>query len=201
MAMDEEGCKRRKLDRYDRLQILIQLRKHPHPRTHQSDSLYNIVNGQVVSETEVNVQDAGEIGQDTKTSFASSLPGGFHHPIKKTVETMQVLKRGVKIKGKTVYDIETVFVPPSFIDQYCCIRKQSKLLFGNALNFGKRQSQIPMEEERFPPCKYSLKRTSINLIPFCGRTVLLGETCSQRPLLLSVPRLSERKHLDECYQA
>ena len=39
-----------------------------------------------------------EIGQDTRTSFASSLPEGFHHPIKKTVETMQVLKRGVKIK-------------------------------------------------------------------------------------------------------
>ena len=74
---------------------MTELRKHPHPRTHQSDSLYNIVNGQVVSETEVNVQDAVEIGQDTKTSFASSLPGGFHHPIKKTVETMQVLKRGV----------------------------------------------------------------------------------------------------------
>ena len=128
MAMDEEGCKRRELDRYDRLQILTELRKHPHPRTHQSDSLYNIVNGQVVSETEVNVQDAVQIWQDTKTSFASSLPGGFHHPIKKTVETMQVLKRGVRIKGKTVYDIETVFVPPSFIDQYRCIRKQNKRL-------------------------------------------------------------------------
>ena len=63
------------------------------------------------------MQDAVEIGHDTKTSFASSLPVGFHHPIKKTVETMQVLKRGVKIKGKTVYDFETVFVPPSFIDQ------------------------------------------------------------------------------------
>ena len=41
------------------------------------------------------------------------------------------------------------------------------------------QSQIPMEEERCPPCKYSLKRTSTNLIQFCGRTVLLAETCSQ----------------------
>ena len=30
---------------------------------------------------------------------------------------MQVLKRDVKIKGKTVYDLETVFVPPSLIDQ------------------------------------------------------------------------------------
>ena len=61
------------------------------------------------------------------------------------------------------------------------------------------QSQIPMDEERCPPCKYSLKRTSTNLIQFCGRTVLLAETCSQLALLLSVPQLSERKHLVECY--
>ena len=105
---------------------MTKLRKHPHPLTHQSESLYNIVDGQVVSETKVNVQDAMEIGQDTRTSFASSLPGGFHHPIKKTVKTMQVLKRGVKIKVKTVYDLETVFVPPSLIDQYGCISKRSK---------------------------------------------------------------------------
>ncbi len=124
MTMDEECNEIRELDRDDRLWILTELRKHPHPLTHplthQSDSLYivyNIVNGQAVSETRVNVQDAVEIGQDTRTSFASSLPGGFHQPIKKTVETMQVLKRDVKIKGKTVYDLETVFVPPSLIDQ------------------------------------------------------------------------------------
>ena len=63
------------------------------------------------------------------------------------------------------------------------------------------QSQISMEEERCPPCKYSLKLTSTNLIQFCGRTVLLGDTCSQRALFLSVPQLSERKHLVECYHA
>ena len=58
------------------------------------------MNGQVVSEMEVNVQDAVEIVQDTRTSFALSLPGYCHHSIKKTVETMQVLKRGVKIEGE-----------------------------------------------------------------------------------------------------
>ena len=144
--MDEEGSEIRELDRPgDRLRILTELRKHPHPLTHQSDSLYNIVNGQVVSETKVNVQDAVEIEQDTRTSFASSLSGGFHHPIKKTLETMQVLKRGVKIKGKTVYDLETVFVPSSLIDQYGCIRKRRNSVSelgttGNALTFGKRHS-------------------------------------------------------------
>ena len=48
------------------------------------------------------------------------------HPIKKSVDTMQVLERGVKINGKTVYDLEAVFVPPSLIDEYGCIRKRSK---------------------------------------------------------------------------
>ena len=153
----EEGSKMRELDRDDRLRILTELRKHSHPLTHPSDSLYNIVNGQVVSETEVNVQDAVAIGQDMRTSFASSLPGGFNHPIKKTVKTMQVLKRGVKIKGKTVYNLEAVFarfvivgrnrnvdladvfqhelcsVPPSLIDEYGCIRKGSKAVLVSRL--------------------------------------------------------------------
>ena len=131
MAMDEEGNEIRELDRDDWLRILTELRKHPHPlthpHTHQSDSLYivyNIVNGQVVSETRVNVQDAVEMRQDTRTSFAASLHGGFHHPVKETVETMH-LKRGVKVNGKTVYELETVFVLPSLIDQYGCIRKRS----------------------------------------------------------------------------
>ena len=39
---------------------------------------------------------------------------------------MQVLKRDVKIKEKTVYDLETVFVSSSPIDLYGCIRKRSK---------------------------------------------------------------------------
>ena len=82
MAMDEEGSKIRELNRGDRLRILTELRKHPHPLTHQSVSLFNIVNGQVGSETKINVQDAVEIEQDTRTNFASSLPGGFHHSIK-----------------------------------------------------------------------------------------------------------------------
>ena len=86
------------------------------------------MNGQVFSETKVNVQDAVEIEQDTRTSVASSLPGGFRHPIKKTVEIMQVLKRGVKVNEKTVYDLETVFVPPSLIGQYGCIIKRSMAL-------------------------------------------------------------------------
>ena len=47
---------------------------------------------------------------------------------KKPVETMQVQKRGVKINGKTVYDLEAVFVPPSLIDEYDCMINRSKAL-------------------------------------------------------------------------
>ena len=185
--------------------MLTELRKHPHPLTHQSESLYNNMNGQVVSETEVNVQDAVEIWQDTITSFASSLPGGFDDPINKTVKTMQVLKRGVKMKGK----LSTAW------KQYSCLSRS--LTSTAASEKGARQcardywecthfqeatqSHIPMEGERYPPCEYSLKRTSTNLIQSWGRAVLLGETCSQRALIHSVPLLSERKHLVECCQA
>ena len=151
--------------------------------------------------------DAVDIGQDTRTSFASSLPGGFHDPTKKTVETMQVLKRGVKVNGKTVYKLETVFVPPSLIDQYGCTRKGSmavcKGLLGMHSLSGSDTVSNPNGRGKVPtlPCKYSLKRTSTNLIQFCGRTVLLAETCSQLALLLSVSQLSKRKHIVECYQA
>ena len=58
MAMNEEGSKIRELDRNDRLRVLAELRKHPHPLTNRSESLDNIVNGQVASDMEVNVQDA-----------------------------------------------------------------------------------------------------------------------------------------------
>ena len=158
------------------------------------------MNGQVVSETEVNLQNDVEIGQDTITSFASSLPGGFHHPIKRTFEASPEAR--CEDQGKTIYGLEAVFVPPSLIREYGCIRKGSKAVCKGLLHVQEAtQSLIQMEEERCPSCEYSLKRTSTNLIQYWGRTVLLGEICSQRALLHPVPLLSESKHLVECYQA
>ena len=66
----EECNSRREIDRDNRLRVLTELRKHSHPLTHKSNLMFNIVNGQVVSETGVNVHDAVEIGQDMRTSFA-----------------------------------------------------------------------------------------------------------------------------------
>ena len=70
MAMVKEDSKIWELELDDRLRTLTKLRKHSHPLTNQSDSLYNIVNGQAVSETEVNVLDAVEIEQYIIISFA-----------------------------------------------------------------------------------------------------------------------------------
>ena len=182
MTIDEEGTTRRELDRDDRLRILTELRKHPHPLTHQSESLYNVVDGQVVSETKVNVQDAMEIGHDTRTSFACSLPGSFHQPLKETVETMQVLKRGVKIKVKTVYDLETVFVPPSLIDQYGCIRKRSKAVRNGLLGMhslsGSHTVANPNERGKVPALQV-LTQTDINKLD----SVLWQDSATRRDLL------------------
>ena len=50
-AMDEQGGNMWELERDDRLRTLTKQRKHSQPLTHQSESQYNIVNGQVVAET------------------------------------------------------------------------------------------------------------------------------------------------------
>ena len=196
MAMDEEFIKKRELDRYYRLRMLTELLKHPHPLTHQADSTVQhcqwtsgLGNGSKY------VPDAVKLGQGSRTSFASSLPGGFHHPIKKTVETMQVLKRGRQIKETTVYGLEAVFVNPSLIDEYGCIRKGRKavrkVLLGMYALSGSETVSYPNGRGNMSPSKYSLKRTSTNLIQSWWRTVLLGETCSQRELYNSFPLLPE----------
>jgi len=69
---------------------------------------YNIVNGKVAYTNDVNVHDALQIGQEMQQKFIASLPDGIHISIKQ-VKTMQVLKRGMKVKSITVYDLKAVF--------------------------------------------------------------------------------------------
>ena len=146
-----------------------------------------------------------EIWQDSGTSFASPLPGGFHHPTNKTVETIQVLKPGVKIKGKLSTAWQQFSYVPRSLTSTAATEKGARQCardYWECTHFQEAtQSHIPKEGERYSPCEYSLKRTSTDLIQSLGRTVLLGETCSRRALLHSVPLLSERKHLVECCQA
>ena len=104
----EEGNKRRKLEFDDRETLSSELAKHSHPLAVQSEVLYNIVNGHVVP-ADVNVDDAVDIGWTMAGSFRNTLPNIFHGIISNQVKTMQQLKRGIKVCGKTVFDLEAIF--------------------------------------------------------------------------------------------
>ena len=152
----EEGEGRRRLDEVDRRKIAVELEKFSHPLNDQQPGLYNICNGQVASDT-VNVQDALAIGGEQSRHFSTSLSSEFHKTIKKKVKTMESLKKAVTVKGKAIYDVETLFgrlivvgqqrsidmadvfqfelspVPPALIDEYGCLRKGDKAVLLNSL--------------------------------------------------------------------
>ena len=152
----EGGNKRRKLDFDDRETISSELAKHSHPLTNPCEVLYNSVIGQVAP-TDVNVDDAVDIGQTMAGSFRNTLPNGFHGKISNKVKTMEQLKRGINFGGKTIFDLEAIFirllvvgqhrklqlttifqyelcsVPPSLIDEYGCLRNGNKSILCNRL--------------------------------------------------------------------
>ena len=105
----EEGNKRRKLDFDDRETISSELAKHSHLLTNPCEVLYNIVNGQVAP-TDVNVDYAVDIGQTMAGSFRNALPNGFQGKISNQVKTMEQLKRGINVNGKTIFDLEAIFI-------------------------------------------------------------------------------------------
>ena len=152
----EEGNKRRKLDFDDRETISSELAKHSHLLTNPCEVLYNIANGQVAP-TDVNVDYAVDIGQTMAGSFRNTLPNGFQGKISNQVKTMEQLKRGINVNGKTIFDLEAIFirllvvgqhrqlqlttilqyelcaVPPSLIYEYGCLRKGNKSVLCNRL--------------------------------------------------------------------
>ena len=153
----EEGEGRRRLDEADRKKIAVELEKYSHPLNDQQPGVYNICNGQVAPDT-VNVQNALAIGSEQSRQFSTSLSSEFHKTIKKKVKTMELLKKAVTVKGKAIYDIETLFsrqlvvgqqrsidiadvfqfelspVPPDLIDEYGCLRKGDKAVLVKCLS-------------------------------------------------------------------
>lgn len=79
---------------------------YPHP-LHQNDEVkvFNIVNGCTAND-KVNVDDAIAISEKMVTIFKNNLPGSFYSTIHHEVVTMQTMRKGVKIKEKTLYDME-----------------------------------------------------------------------------------------------
>ena len=99
---------RRRLDEADRRKIAVELLQYIHPLNDQQPGVYNICNGQVVTDT-VYVQNALAIGSEQSRQFSTSLSSEFHKTIKKKVKTMESVKKAVNVKRKALYDIETLF--------------------------------------------------------------------------------------------
>ena len=94
---------RRHIDADDRRQVANEFSKHSQPLGGQGEDnvLYTIVNGKIAPPA-VNVADAVSIGNNTLSMFRRSLPSGFHAKMSSPVNTMDYLKRGVKMGEKTV---------------------------------------------------------------------------------------------------
>ena len=70
----------------------------------QQPGVYNICNGQVAPDS-VNVQNTLATRSEQYRQFSASLS----KTIKKKVKTLELLKKMVTVKGKAIYDIETLF--------------------------------------------------------------------------------------------
>ena len=99
----EEGLSRRRFDADDRRRVANELCKHSHPLEGRGEDnvLYNIVNDKIAPPA-VNVADAVSIGDKMLSVFRKSLPPGFHAKMSSPVNTMEYLKRSVKVGEKTV---------------------------------------------------------------------------------------------------
>ena len=69
---------------------------------------FNIRNGQMAPDT-VNDQDALAFGSKQSKQFSVSLSSNVHTSIKRKVKSMVALKKVVIVKGKLIYDVETLF--------------------------------------------------------------------------------------------
>lgn len=124
----EEGSRRMQLDGNDRKKITEEIERHIHPLKSDSDRLVNVVNGHLAPDT-VNVQNAVEIGELMAVKFQQKLPGGFYDPIKKSVITLEVLQKGVKLGDRTLYDMEKLYARMLVVSQQRHINLEDLLSF------------------------------------------------------------------------
>ena len=158
----EEGEKWRILDTDDRNSCLRRVEDAFPSSQMTSSSLYNIINGKVVNAS-VNVQEILKMGESMFLDFRSSLPGGFHAPLKRKFKTMEYIKCQIAKGNKTFYDMSSLFcvlitvgqhrqaelqtlfdnelcaVPESIIDEYGCLRTGTKSTLVSKLKVDERR--------------------------------------------------------------
>ena len=130
--------------------MIEEVQKYPHPLEDHRPYLYNPVTGQIANDS-VNVADSLVIGNKLESKYIASLPKGFTDPISTPIKTMDVRKHVKSSVVTPVIGLKNIFlrlllvgqrrqmelgphlhayelctVPPSIIDEHCCLRKSSK---------------------------------------------------------------------------
>ena len=109
----EEGEKRRILDTDYRNRVYEESKKHSHPLKGKG------------ANASVNVQETRKMGESMLLDFRSSLPGGFHAPLKRKVKTMESIKCGVAIGDKRLYDLASLFCRLNTVGQHRQVELQT----------------------------------------------------------------------------
>ena len=68
----------------------------------------NIVTGQVVNHSSVNVDKAQLLGKTQMECLEHSWPGGFHDSIPRLVTTIALYRKHIKVGDAKVFDTETI---------------------------------------------------------------------------------------------
>lgn len=107
----EEAKSRIADDSKDRKSVQDKLIASIDPLYHDQnpDCLVNIVTGKVVNHPLLNVDNAQELGKQEMDKFEKGWPESFHKTIHKTVNTMAMDKKHVKVGETRVYDTEIIY--------------------------------------------------------------------------------------------
>ena len=90
------------------------------PSQHPSDGLLNIVTGKVVTHPSVNVHNAVQLGLTQMETFEKTWPEGFHNTIPRTVTTMSLSRRHLKVGKMKVFDTETIYTRAMALQASSC---------------------------------------------------------------------------------
>ena len=80
----------------------------------------NIVTGQVVNHSSVNVDKAQLLGKTQMESFERSWSGGFHDSIPKIVTAMAVSRKHINVGDAKVFDTETIYTRAMGLQSSAC---------------------------------------------------------------------------------
>ena len=108
----EEAKARIQTDAKDRKALRDKLEVYIDPLNTENnqEGLVNIVTGQVLTHSSVNVDNAPELGEQQMEEFERGLPDSFHETIHRRVTTTAVSQKHIKVNDMKMFDTEMIYV-------------------------------------------------------------------------------------------